>query len=90
MFRWSSTEWSIGYADPWQAPRPQGGVAPLRHDLALARYLEKQAAYRASTVRPFGTWTTAIRLCVRMAHAGLTALRDLRSLPQEQPTKWVG
>ena len=42
MLRWSSTEWPIGYADPWQAPRPQGGVAPLRHDLALAQYLEKQ------------------------------------------------
>ncbi len=25
---------------------PRGGVAPLRHDLALARYLEKQRAYR--------------------------------------------
>jgi hypothetical protein len=90
MFRWSSTEWPIGYADPWQAPRPQGGVAPLRHDLALARHLEKQAAYRASTVRPFDTLTAGIRLCVRMAYAGLTTLRDLRSLPQEQPTKWVG
>jgi len=90
MSRWSSTEWPVGYADPWQVPRPQGGVAPLRHDLALARYLEKQAAYRASTVRWFDTWTTAIRLCMRMADAGLTALRGLRSLPREQPTKWVG
>jgi|RhiMethySRZTD1v2_1073278.scaffolds.fasta_scaffold350268_2 hypothetical protein len=90
MLRWSSTEWPIGYADPWQAPRPQGGVAPLRHDLALARYLEKQAACRASTVRQFDAWATAIRLCVRMAYAGLAALRGLRSLPQEQPTKWAG
>lgn len=26
--------------------RPRGGVAPLRHDLALASYLEKQVALR--------------------------------------------
>lgn len=26
---------------------PKGGVAPLRHDLALATYLEKQSACRA-------------------------------------------
>ena len=82
MLRWTSTAWPIGYADPWQAPWPRGGVAPLRHDLALARYLEKQAACRASTVRPFDTWATAIRLCVRMAHAELTVFRGSGPLPR--------
>ena len=29
---------------PAGSPYPRGGVAPLRHDLELARYLEKQRA----------------------------------------------
>ena len=90
MLRWSSTEWLTGYANPSQAPRPQGGVAPLRHDLALARYLEKQAAYRASTVRPYDTLAAGIRLCVRMAHAGLTAFQGSRPLAPGRQGKWAG
>ncbi len=45
----SSTDWPIGHDDPWVNSRP-GGVAPLRHDLALAAYLQRQQAWRASAV----------------------------------------
>jgi hypothetical protein len=30
-------------------PRPKGGVAPPRHEVALADYIEKQRAYRRPT-----------------------------------------
>jgi len=80
MLRLSSTEWPIGYANPWQTPQPPGGVAPLCHDLALARYLEKRMAYDSSTVRRLDIWTTAIDLCVRTKRGVLAALQALRLL----------
>lgn len=64
------TEWPIWHDEPWENRQPRGGVAPLRHDIALARYLEKQRAGRESTVRSFELPTTAVRACVRMANAG--------------------
>ena len=80
MLRLSSTEWTIGYASPWQTPQPPGGVAPLCHDLALARYLEKRMAYHSSTVRRLDIWTTAIDLCVRTKQGGLAVFHGLRLL----------
>ena len=46
MFRPSLTEWPIQDLVRGSAPYPRGGVAPLRHDLALADYVEKQARFR--------------------------------------------
>jgi len=80
MLRLSSIEWPIGYTDPWQTPQPPGGVAPLRHDLALARYLEKRMACDSSTVRRLDIWTTAIDLCARTKQGGLAAFQALRLL----------
>lgn len=59
MLRPNPTEWPTWHDDPWQNEQPRG---PLRHDIALTRYLEKQRACRASTVRGFDLRTTAIRL----------------------------
>ena len=71
------TEWPIqGAGDP--LPQPRGGVAPLRHDLALARYLETQAAQRASSGSVRDAWGTVIRLYSRASHTGLAALHTLR------------
>ena len=61
-----STEWPTGHSDPWQAPQPPGGVAPLRHDLALARYLEKRAAYRTMRVYQPDLWALLFRRCAVM------------------------
>jgi hypothetical protein len=46
-----STEWPIWHDYP--ARDQQGQGAPLRHDIALAGYLEKQQAWQASAVRRF-------------------------------------
>ena len=35
-------EWPVYHADPLQVPQSARGVAPLRHDLALARHLERR------------------------------------------------
>lgn len=80
MLRLSSSEWSIGYADPWQTPQPPGGVAPLRHDLALARHLEKRMAYGPSTVRPLDISAVTIGVCVRMKNSALAIFQGLRFL----------
>lgn len=55
MLRPNSTEWPIWHDDPWQNPQPRDDALPLRHDIALARYLEKQRACRASTPSGFTT-----------------------------------
>lgn len=62
----SSTDWPIWHDDPWENSR-SGGVAPLRHDLALARYLDRQLAWRASAVR--NPLASAIRWCGRVVRA---------------------
>ena len=62
----SSTDWPIRHDDPWENSQP-GGVAPLRHDLALARYLERQQGWRASAVHRFDPGETAIRWCALVA-----------------------
>jgi len=62
----SSTDWPIRHDDPWENSQP-GGVAPLRHDLALAAYLQRQQAWRASAVR--NPSASAIRWCGRVLRA---------------------
>jgi hypothetical protein len=67
-------EWPIWHDDPGQNPRLHYAVAPLRHDIALARYHEKQRAGRESTVRSFHLRTTTI---VLIGDAGKDFLRRL-------------
>lgn len=43
-----TTDWYVCYTNPWGAAQPPGGVAPVRADLELARYLEKKAAAAGS------------------------------------------
>jgi len=45
------TDWPLRQHDPWRWQ--QDPVAPLRPDLALARYLETQAAHREANRRRF-------------------------------------
>ncbi|RUV05133.1 hypothetical protein EOB36_00310 [Mesorhizobium sp. M6A.T.Cr.TU.017.01.1.1] len=80
MPRPSSTEWPIWHDDPWQNPQPRGGLVPQRYDIALTHYLEKQRAYRVSTVRPFDFWTIAIRACALIPRLGRDFFRRLRPL----------
>jgi hypothetical protein len=76
MLRPSSSEWPIWHNDPGQTEQPRRG--PLRHDIALTHYLEKQRACRGSTVRPFDFWTAAIRACALIARLGRDFFRRLR------------
>jgi hypothetical protein len=87
MLNPGSTEWPKGYVDPWHISQPPGGVAPLRHDLALARYLEKRKAYDSSAVRRIDVWAAAIDLCVKMRHGGFAVFRGLRLLPSAWANK---
>ena len=56
MLRPISTEWPIWHADAWHSPQA-GEVRPMHHELALAHYLEKQAAHRATSIREITLWT---------------------------------
>jgi hypothetical protein len=85
MLRPSSTEWPIWHDDPWQNPQPRDEVVPLRHDIALALYLEKQQARRALAIRRFDLWTTAIGLCALLARVG-RVFSGARALPSERPS----
>ncbi|WP_292547815.1 hypothetical protein [Mesorhizobium sp.] len=75
MLRPSSSEWPIWHNDPGQNEQPRGG--PLRHDIALTHYLEKQRAYRVSAIRSFDFRTTAIRACALIARLGRDFFRRL-------------
>jgi hypothetical protein len=61
---------------------PRGGVAPLRHDLALAQYLEKQRAYgQGDAVEP-GTAvvvTMLQRLLIRVSSVASMHMPSRRS-----------
>jgi hypothetical protein len=56
MLRPISTEWPIWHGDAWHAPQARE-VRPMYHELALAHYLEEQAARRASSIREVTLWT---------------------------------
>jgi hypothetical protein len=64
----NSREWPIWHDDPWQDRQLHTGLVPLRHDIALEHYLEKQRACRVSTVSRLDPSSTAIRRCLP-AHA---------------------
>ena len=61
-----STDRIMSHVDPFAAPHAAGGIAPLRHEVALARYLEKQAAHRAAAARPV-IGPAMIALCAWLA-----------------------
>src|SRR5688572_22421918 len=48
MFQPDPTQWPMGISHSILPPHFIGGVAPSRYDVALAAYLEKQAAQRAA------------------------------------------
>ena len=66
----NSSEWPIRREEPWRAPGLPWGVSPLRHDIAVARYLEKQAYHRASTPSRLGFATIATHIRTVIAHVG--------------------
>lgn len=88
MIQPSLTEWPIHYIG--QEPQPRGGVAPLRHDLALVQYLEKQAAHRSSSAHQGDGGAAAISRCARIAHSCFIALRALRAPLRERRRNWAG
>ncbi|WP_210285056.1 hypothetical protein [Mesorhizobium neociceri] len=68
-----STEWPIWHDDPTHDQQGQG--APQRHDIALAGYLEKQQAWRASAVRRFDLSAAVDRAHVLAARAAKNAVQ---------------
>ncbi|RUX51808.1 hypothetical protein EN742_04425 [Mesorhizobium sp. M4A.F.Ca.ET.020.02.1.1] len=64
------TEWPIWHDDPWNDQ--QGYGALQRHDIALARYLAKQQADRASVVRRLDLWAAMTRAAMLVAGVGRT------------------
>lgn len=57
------SEWPIWDGTSSQEPSHQRDVAPQHHDIMLTRYLEKQAAHRASSDRGFGILAIATSIC---------------------------
>jgi len=64
MLRPISAEWPMWHGDAWQAPQARE-TRPLRHELALALYLEEQAARRASSFRQVTLRTLASALIMQ-------------------------
>jgi hypothetical protein len=62
----SPLQWPLDHTDRWEAPHPPGGVAPLRHDLALGCYLEKRAAYQVPDIHVVDVWRAVLRLWTAM------------------------
>ncbi len=70
-------EWPIWHHDPGQNPRLWNAIAPQRHEIALARYLEKQRAGRESMVRSFDLRTPTAHAFVLIADAGRDFVKRL-------------
>lgn len=83
VLRPSSTEWPIWDDDSLQNPRPCDEVVPLRHEIALAGYLEKQRARRAPPIRRFDLRASAIVLRALVTRVG-RAFSGARVLPSER------
>jgi len=66
------TEWPVWHGGP--GAQHAGGCT--RHDIALARYLEKQASDRASATRPSYPFASAIRSCIGVARRGRADFRS--------------
>lgn len=58
-------------------PRPRGGVAPPRHEVALADYIEKQRAYRRPEPISLGNARVATVLWNLIRRAWLASIRVL-------------
>lgn len=70
------TEWPFWHDESWQDPQPRDGQ--LRHDIALAHYLETQRGWRASTIPSFDLWATTAALFELIARVGRAFFRHLR------------
>jgi hypothetical protein len=90
MFCPRSAEWPIQHADPLQASSPRGGVAPLRHELALARYLEQQAAHPRPAAFQLDLRSGASRLFAWIARRGRAAVEALGVVSSDRPRHWAG
>ena len=90
MIERNLSEWSGRY-NSHEPLWPRGGVAPLRHDLALARYLEQQAEHRALSACPRADKRQGAptRLYARLVHGSLAVLRALRTPLPERPRNWT-
>jgi hypothetical protein len=81
VLRPKPADWPICRDDPRLTPQRLLDVTPLRHDLALACYLEKQAANRVSTIHRSNPWTTLIAIGAWAARSPLAFLRHLPEVP---------
>ncbi|WP_413989897.1 hypothetical protein ACMDCR_28860 [Labrys okinawensis] len=63
-----------------QYPPAETGIAPLRYDIARARYLQKQRADRESTIGRLDFQTRANRWYEAIPRAGRLLSRHLSSL----------
>ena len=91
MQRPSSIDWPIWHDDPlhedsWHNPACRGAVAPLCHDIALAKYLERQKAHRGSVVRRLDLSAVIARASATIARVGRAFLERLRRLQRSGDT----
>jgi hypothetical protein len=57
-----TVEWPLWHDDPWRNEHGRGDPVPQRHDIELARYVEKQRACREPNPPGFGLAETVGRL----------------------------
>jgi len=72
MLQQDPNQWPMGISHSILPPHFIGGVAPSRHDVALAAYVEKQAAQRAerqSPQIPNPLWDVLSQVAHRLAGA---------------------
>jgi hypothetical protein len=78
------TDWPpLWYGDPWLTSRSRGVVTYQRHELALACYLEKQEANRASNAEGFGRLHRILHMIRR--RLAKTSIGDAAAAPHAIP-----
>jgi hypothetical protein len=84
MFQPDPNQWPMGVSHTILPPHFVGGVAPSRHEVALAAYVEKQAVQRAAIVAKQTNPKNTQRL---WANLFLAARRVARAVWQPQHSR---
>ena len=75
MLRISAIDWPIQQAAAPQPHHLPGGVAPLRHDLALTRYVENRLRYDQLAGRRLAIWRALVDIYRGVEHRAIAILR---------------
>jgi hypothetical protein len=81
MLRITSSDWPIQQVAVPQPHQQPSGIAPLRHELALARYEENRLRYDPLAGRRLASWSGLVATCRSAEQRAIAVLHGVGVLP---------